>query len=300
VDCPKCGMSQDDGREECASCGIIFDRWQRAQDEAELRRRAAESVPLEIEEEGLRVSKWIIAIVLAFIFIFGTIWTVRRREARAKVDLAAIGKAHINKLNNDGLKMRQRLQDEAQRAQQMRYDQEQATPVQGNTRIAAPRQFSLKEEDVMSALFPCSDFLESRSILLPKEYNSDDRDTVFETYPELFNAQRSRLLFTTTEGSMVRHSVGVTGGIMILERDDHFEVLLGAKRVQAVKEMTGDADRVHATFTWSYDQRVAAEVLLGIREEKGEAQFLRQNGVWRMTHATISDGKVSRPVCGNR
>ncbi|HEX7807220.1 MAG TPA: hypothetical protein VF608_00780, partial [Thermoanaerobaculia bacterium] len=63
MDCPKCGTSQDAGREECVSCGIFFERWRRVQDQAILQRRTAQNTPLPVIEQG-GMPKWMVAIVL--------------------------------------------------------------------------------------------------------------------------------------------------------------------------------------------------------------------------------------------
>ncbi|HEX2834015.1 MAG TPA: hypothetical protein VHW00_13470 [Thermoanaerobaculia bacterium] len=301
MDCPKCGAQQAEEREECASCGIVFDRWRRAQDEAELRRRNAQNAPLPVIEQGIPVPWWLIAVAVAAICVVGTMWTIRRREERAKIDYKALGKAQINQINKDGMKVRQRLSDEMERAERLRYEEEQRRSSELQYEAStAPRQFSLTEGEVMTALFPCAELREQRIIRLPKEYNADYRSSTFESYPELLAAQRSRLLITSVENGIVRHTIGVTGGIIISDVGDHFEVPLGQKRIDGVKDMTGDADRVTATFNWNYDQRVSAEVLLGVRSPTGKADFLRQNGVWRMTHATLSEARVAHPICVER
>lgn len=298
MDCPKCGTTQDDAREECVSCGIIFDRWQRAQEEAILRPRKPE--PLPVIDEGVGIPKTLIFAGLVVILIFGTIWTVKRRDARSKIDNKAMVKAELNRLNNEGLKVRQRLADEQARAQRMRNNINEAQPIEEMPQATstAPRAFSLTEGDVMTSLLTCPELSETHIIKLPKQYYSSQRNSVFEQYPELFAAQRSRLLTSTVENDLVTQQIGVTGGIIIDDRDDHFEVLLGRKRITRISDMQGTADRVSITFTWSYEQPLASEVLQGFRERQGHATFLRQDAAWRRVSANISDGKVLHMMCG--
>lgn len=294
MDCPKCGTSQDAGREECVSCGIFFERWRRAQDQAILQRRTAQNTPLPVIEQG-GLPKWLVAIIVVLIVVFGSMWTMHRRKVRENTDLKAVGMARLNQINNDGLKMRQRMQDEAERRQNQRLkERTEYAQLQANRPAAYP--FSLTEAEALSLVQRCPELAERGKVLLPKQYGASNTE-VFREYPALFNAQRSRLLFVEQEGDVVKHRIGITGGIIIKETPYQFEVDLGRRNITRITGMTGTADRVEALLLWSWEYPTAAEVLLDIRQARGSAMYLRQNGVWRLTGASISDGKESIGVC---
>ncbi|HEX7829071.1 MAG TPA: hypothetical protein VF787_05420 [Thermoanaerobaculia bacterium] len=247
-----------------------------------------------IEQGGM--PKWLVAIVLVLIVVFGSMWTMHRRKARENVDLKAIGKAKLNQINNDGLKMRQRMQDEAERRENERLkERSEYARTQANRPATYP--FSLTEEEARRLVQSCPELAERGKVELPKQYSESNSESVFREYPALFNAQRSRLLFIDREDGVVKHRVGITGGIIIKESAHLFEVDLGRRNITRINQMTGTADRVSASFTWSWEYPAAAEVLLDIRQMRGDAVYLRQGGVWRLTGASISDGKESIGVC---
>jgi hypothetical protein len=287
VECPKCGTSQEDGREDCVSCGIIFERWRRAQDQAVLARGTGRFEPAHapVAEPGL--PKWLVLVVVSVIVVFGLIWTMRRREARSRRDLAAEGKATINRINNEAIKARQRLQSEQDRANRMREDMEQEVVPEGNPAQAAPRDFSLSDTTAMELINRCSEIAVTEVIKLPRQYHSGDASEMFRQYPELSAAQKSRILIATKEGPLIVNNLGVTGGVFIREMGEFFEIELGRRHIVRVKGMQGDIDHVTAQFEWEWEQKAAAEILTGSRGGTASAHFLRQNDYWTMTDGTL-------------
>lgn len=299
MDCPKCGTSQEDGRTECISCGIVFERWLRAQEQAVLARGTGRfnPTPEPVAESGL--PKWMVLLFVALILLFGTMYTIRRREARAKVDLAAEGKARINEINRKGNEVRQRLQSEMDRAEKMRTEMEREEAPVGNAAQYAPKPFSLSDAQARDLVYQCSQPQERRVILLPKSYTSDTSHFVFQRYPELHAAQRSRLLHVNREkGGSVTHSLGVTGGVRITEVGEFFEVDLGARQVVAAKDLNGTVDRVSARLLWEWEEPTGAEILLGKRGGTGQATYLLQNNVWRVEGASmVNEEGFTEPLC---
>jgi uncharacterized membrane protein YvbJ len=81
MDCPKCGAACAEDAEECGSCGIVFARFQAAQDRAFLEARRTHEQPLPPQSSSLPPAV-VVAIVLA-ILIAGAGWTVWNRSRRA-------------------------------------------------------------------------------------------------------------------------------------------------------------------------------------------------------------------------
>lgn len=277
MDCPKCGVEQDDGREECLSCGIVFARWYAAQH----RRIAQTSVPVESPAAGVAVSRGVIFIAVFVLIIFGALWTKSRRDARANRDLRKEGMAMLNDINKKGNKERQRLEAENERARKM------AAAMTERPRQARPRPIGFEEADAMRLLEQCAAFTERSSIRFPRVYHEGAEYS--EAYPSLGRALELRIVEKMNRDGQVTLWPGPgVGGLVVLNQGDEYHIDLGMRRVQEITELSGDVDRAEARFRWMWQGRVAAETLLSTSDTYGGvAEFLRQGGVWRVTGATL-------------
>lgn len=290
MNCPKCGVAQEGEREECSSCGIIFARWREAQDRAFLDHKTAQNIVVPEVEPGL--PRWVIGVGLLVVVLFGVTWTVRRREARASVNLAAEGKAKLNEINRAATKQRLLLEDEATRARRMKM------MTDGDKVATATRPSGFSEEDATRLLHDCSGFETPVGVKLPKNYSSDFSSTTDDRYPALADAHKSGLLETSRDGSLVTNTLGIrAAGMRVAESDTEFEFDLGWRQVQSILELTGTADSAEAEFRWAYQNRSVAEMLLPATDYGGTASFLLKDGQWRVLRASARGGGRTVDLC---
>jgi hypothetical protein len=152
------------------------------------------------------------------------------------------------------------------------------------------RPFSLSETTAMELANRCVEMQDPGIIKLPREYPYGE-SSVFQRYPELNAAQKSRLLIAEREGNSIVQRLGITGGVFIREAGDFFEIDLGRRRMVRVKGMQGDVDHVAAQFEWEWEQKAAAEILTGSRGSTASANYVRQNDYWTMTGGTLKKGR---------
>ena len=290
--CPKCGASQEAEREDCAVCGVIFERWYRAQEQVQYGiRRTAQSQEVVPAETGGGVPRWMLALFVGLLCVLGLVWTVQRREARGRASNDT--KDEINRINNEGLRVRQQLAEEQARA-----DRERDLIGRQDEAEENSPQFSLTEAAALGILRKqCTGFFESKRARIPKQYDSNQSAEIFRDYPATEGAQKSQLLFTEHEGTLVKHRVGFTGGIRIDEAGDFFEIDLGPRQLLRITRMEGTSNRVRADFAWGWEQRNAAQMLFGGAEQSGGAWLDLQGVTWRVSEASLNDGKTIVP-CG--
>ncbi len=287
MDCPKCGAAQDDGREDCSSCGIVFRRFREAQERALLARHSTEDASIESSSgEGLKVSRTIVFVALFLVLVFGVLWTKSRRDARASRDLRGEGMSMLDDINKKGAKERRRLEDEAERAKKIAGAMsEMPKPVK--------RPIGMEEADATRLIEQCAGFRERASIKLPRIY--DERLRYHDAYPALAEALRLRIVEKSTDGTGTLWPGPGVGGMVILNQGDEYEIDLGFRRVQEITSLSGGVDRATANFRWMWQGRVAAETLLTGDTYTGIAELVKKEGSWRVVHATAdtSSGRVT-------
>lgn len=283
MDCPKCGVAQDGERQDCSSCGIIFARWREAQDRAFLDRRTAQGIVVPEVESGL--PRWMVGVAVVVVVALGMMWTVRRRDARANVDLAAQGKAQLNEINKVATKQRLVLQEEAARARRMK------SLADSDRTATASRPIGFSEEDATSLLHDCVGFETPGTVKLPKVFSSTYLGQASERYPALEEARKSEMVVARETGPTVTFTLGITAaGMPVTETATEFEFDLGWRQVKQIVELTGTADSAEAEFQWMYQQQTAAEILLRGTTFTGYATFLLKDGAWRVTGARTTGG----------
>jgi len=278
VDCPKCGVAQDDGRVDCISCGIVFARFREAQERAQSRRVTQNNVAIS-PSEGIAVSRWIIFGFVLFLIVFGALWTRSRRNARANRDLRKEGMAQLNEINQKGMKERERLQKEQESAQNM-------AAAMAETPKPVRRPVGLDESGAKNLIEQCFGFTERATIKLPTSYGAYSVSAYEETYPALAAAFEKRVVERTGNDPKLWPGPGA-GGLNMMDHGQEYEIPLGMRRVQEITLLVGGIDHAEAKFRWMYEGRVAAEMLLTGETYTGVAVFINNGGAWRVQAGTV-------------
>lgn len=277
MDCPKCGAVQDDRREDCISCGIVFRRFREAQERAVLARRSAPDLPLESSGQGLTISRTTLFVVVFVMIVFGVLWTKSRRDARANRDLRKEGMAMLDDINSKAVKERQRLEEEAERAKKF-------AAAMSETPKPVKRPIGMDEADATRLIEQCSGFRERSSIKFPRVYHQGVDYS--HAYPMLAEALRLRIVEKSADGAATLWPGPGVGGMVMLNQGDEYEIDLGFRRVQEITSLSGGVDRANAEFRWMWQGRVAAETLLTDDTYTGKAELVKKEGSWRVLHAT--------------
>lgn len=279
MDCPKCGVTQDDGREDCISCGIVFARFREAQERSQLRRVTQNvSIP-DSPGEGIAVSRWILFAVLFFVVVFGALWTKSRRDARANRDLRKEGMAQLNEINQKGLKERERLEKEQEDARRM-------AAAMTETPKPMQRPVGLDESAAKSLIEQCDGFTERTTLKLPMYYGTNSDSAYSESYPVLTAALAKRVVERTGNEPKLWPGPGA-GGMNMMDRGQEYEIPLGLRRVREITSLVGGIDHAEAKFRWMYEGRIAAEMLLSGETYTGVAVFINNGGSWRVQAGTV-------------
>jgi hypothetical protein len=297
MECPKCGATQEDGREDCASCGIIFERWQRAQEQAFLARGTGRFAPEPgpTEEERRSVPLWLVAIVALAVIGVGLFWTMKRREARATAGVPHSTDA-LNDLNDAGIAVRQRLQAENDREARRKAAIDSGEVPEGSEAQLTGDINALGQTTAIELLQRCGDASTPDVVHLPKEYPYGAPD-VFSHFPELEAAQRIRLIASTRDGGTVKQTLDVRGIHQVTESTDEFLVNLGRRRVLRIDLQPAGGAQVHAKVAWGWENGPSAMALKGLREQSGEADFVRDAQVWRVMSSVVHDGNRFVTLC---
>jgi hypothetical protein len=283
VECPKCAAVQADDRIECSSCGVVFARYRDAQERAFLTRRTLPQNAEVSAERDTIVPRSLVIVAVVLVLAFGVIWTAGRRTARAKFDADAAASAMLDDINQKGVKSRQRLQAEADRARAMRNSAQVSTPA-----APAMRPIGLSEELAAQIMNQCSGFNTEEQVLLPKAYSDYSRHNIDETYPAFAVARNDKIVEVHTEPGIYKVTVPDTAHfrMTIKEDENHYIVPLGRRRITAIRELTGTADNATARFEFGFEQRVAGEILVRpYTDFHGQARFLKKDGAWRVLQA---------------
>lgn len=289
VQCPKCGAQQSAGGAECVSCGVVFARFRESQERAALARKSV-SQPMPVADETTTsVPRPFVIVALVIFVAFGVVWTAKRRQARAKYDAASAGAAMLDEINNKGLKERQRLENEAQRARELRNSG--GFPATSPAPPKRPAGFG--EYEAKRALEKCAAFTEPQTVRIPKSYPQYSRDYYVAEYPVLAAAEKDKVVQVEAVDGVHRLSLGSYSRMNFTETADHYVFNLGRRRITNVRELTGSADEAEVRFDFVYTSSVTAETLLAPTEHfYGFAYFVRQGGEWRVTraHSLKKDG----------
>jgi hypothetical protein len=78
MECPKCGASQPDGREDCSSCGVYF-----AKTRATLN-QPRPAPPVYVDDESPWSSPWVVGSIIGLVLLIGAMWMVHKRKHRVE------------------------------------------------------------------------------------------------------------------------------------------------------------------------------------------------------------------------
>jgi hypothetical protein len=284
LQCPKCAVEQEQDREECVRCGIVFDRWRESQEQAILRRRTGSYATPTVELERT-VPRWLVVLAVIAFVVMGVMWTRYRQSVTTKQSLAAKGNALINDITPAVNKARKRQAEEAERLRRMQDALERA---EAGHKEAQPRAFSLDEQGAMRLVNQCRGTTIRETVVIPKDFSESD-----EQYSSILRlvdaAERDRLLFVERASGRIKVKSGYAADVPGLsDSSDRIEIDLGGRKVTEVTQMTGRADHVEAEMYCTFENKVACR-RLGIKEKPARAGFILQDGAWRVEWATIPD-----------
>lgn len=301
MDCPKCGASQGDERDECVSCGVVFERWRAAQERAQLR---VEAPPRMAPESEPGIPAWMAVVALVLAVGLGVMWTVRRREARANHDPSKDLNAKVNAINNRINAGRvQQAQDAAAAsvaAQEARIGQmhgEMADLPPATVRAAWPS--GLDESSARSMIQRCSGFTNPREISIPKSFRRQDRVVMMRDVPPLEPAVRAGFLELVDDGDLTHVRMLGPGwtGLQAVDAGDSYRISAGRPVLKNVNLRIADTSVAEVWFSWNYD-RMDARDLFGTSEEPGgNAHFAKSGNAWRAVRGSIGSGKLYVPIC---
>ena len=294
MECPKCSAVQAEGRDECASCGVVFARFRDAQVRAAFRpitQSQRQAVPAVAPSEERSIPVWMIAVAAGIVLLLGMVWTSKRRAERETQDLAAEGTAMLDEINSKGVQQRRRLQEEASRARPS-----------WEASVAAPRMRSapvgLDPEQARIILDQCPGFVRMEYVELPKIVPDYGRGYTLEQYPALSAAEENNVVALEKEGGNYRVTLlpSMSGRMQVSETGSNWVISVGRRRVKSVSQLYCNDATASGRFTYDFDDSFAARMLLrpGVNFE-GNASFVKKDGSWRASKAR-PDQKGIKPV----
>lgn len=296
MDCPKCGAANADGSEECASCGIIFARWQARP----VRTFSGQQQPLVEPEKTTTLPPWMVFAALAIVLVVGLVWTGRQRAARAKLNPDDI----LNDINVKGMAQRNRLAQEAAKARAQALAAQMA---------AAPKTElpdDVNEAAVIALLEQCSFFQQPVTVPVPKEFRSSSYRSVNAIYPALDAATREQLVeinppVETSSPNDTIHvwltnyagsKVDVADG-----GDGTYRFGVGRRRIVSIAPVaTAPASdkELSISFDWKYERPVGLAIAPDGVAHKGWANLQRGAGGWTLTGAWAdTPSHVRKTIC---
>ena len=271
MDCPKCGEANQDGRDECSSCGVIFSRWQPRQPRIPITRpRAADPDP---KRAGV---PWLLLAGAAVIVVFGVMWTMHRRAARGSANLDD----QLNAINAKAIERQRR-----QRATEPK----SAAPV----RYPAPLPPEL-ESAARFALERCAWFSEPISFEVPKEFKKASYQEMVRKDPMI--GALVRLHFIALDPSLAnampddtieaRLTTQVRGAMQVTEGSDWYRFDVGRRRLGELRANTNPTDsRMLVGFDWTFENAIADE-LTDLKGRSGYGTLYTEGSAWKVAEAS--------------
>ncbi|MGN6183111.1 MAG: hypothetical protein ACTHQM_05595 [Thermoanaerobaculia bacterium] len=203
--CPKCGAKQEDGREDCVACGIIFSRWWSARKRTiEAEERAAFA---SRNEEKRGIPGWVYLVVAFAVLMFGINWTRHARERRERLRSFFDATLHPNK----------------DRTTTTAAPAPEPAPAKVETKLLSSpsAQEELTTEFIVNRLQQCREFGEAMTVLLPKAYDSARSWMVEREYP-IEAAVRNGLLVRHEQGGLIQNTLASGTTLQIRDAGDYF------------------------------------------------------------------------------
>jgi hypothetical protein len=307
--CPKCGHSENEEREECGACGVVFARWRAVEE----RRRTPDGkgtvdkrwfqsgTALAIRTTAERLydrrasiltPQRITALAVLLIVVIGVGGLVRNRAARAtkKATHAAVIAGMSKDVGHEALEAQRRA----------------AKPVKG--------RLDLSTEAALQMIGRCEAFTLDTSINLPGSFYENHYGQMIARYPALVIAEREGLvefdpalpaehrsdpLPPHWAPRLIRVQMTVSGNfdMRYARGSDLIEVNLGGRRVLRLTDLRGDARRAEADYDWEFMEPVAEK--FGPRRGRGSATFVKAGASWRIKDVSIHPDPMPR-ICGKQ
>jgi hypothetical protein len=289
MDCPKCGAAQEDGREECVACGIIFARWLDRQQFPPV----APPNPVETVHTGPSISRpALIAGVIAFV-LFGVIWTAWRRSAREKPPAADI----LDQINQDEVRQRQHPGEEA------------GQPLPGQTTAPSTFPSDLGEPAVRDLIERCAYFEQKVTIEIPKTFERSQYASMADRYPALAASAKEHLiefepaidtdsasparsaLAKPTDTITVRLTAPAYSKVDIVDRGDSYEFGIGRRRIDSITTARWPSvSEGSVGFHWSYEKKTVNDLAGDRRDRSCGASMQRTTAGWAIAQVWINHG----------
>jgi hypothetical protein len=303
MNCPKCGAAQQASREECASCGVIFSRWQ-----PRTTRPGQVPNPVDVDESSTGIPTWAVVAGVVLFVVFGLWWTKRHNEKVANANLQAAGDAQLDEINQKGNQARARLAQEAANAQ--RLESERAS----RPRQAAPLPSDLDENAVRMMIQNCSHFQERVTVKIPKTFDRNQYRFVNHSYPAFLAAESEHLIefdppLHPAPGSLpdsgpVSDTINVRivpfaySKVEVIDAGETYEFGLGRRVLENFSYLEPQSDSaVIAGFKWKYEQ-TSGNALGPESSHDGGADLKRTGSGWEARRIWVATQDASRTVCG--
>lgn len=300
MQCPKCGSSQPVTSRECASCGIIFDRWQ---PRSPNRKTTASSTPLPpppapaTASNAPRIPTPFIAVGLFFLIVVGLMWTKHAREAREKSGNTT--DQLINQINNSGAKLRSDLQN-------------RGTPQKSGGAIWASSASTgskmpagLDEGKIRDIIENCSYFQTDVHADIPKRITAGSYVSLSRATAIGVAAQEHLIEFDPPlEGGVapgdtvtVKVTQYASAKVLVSDNGDSYRFGLGRRHVRITDTHPANGG-VTVNFTWTLDQSDAAALAPEGANPSGGAELKNAplDG-WTLTRAWQKSSGNLRYIC---
>jgi hypothetical protein len=191
MDCPKCGASNPDAREDCASCGVYFSKMRRTT--LNQPRPAPAALPTAVRNTGLPF--WQVGAIVILILVIGVAWLRYRRVHPAESNIDA----QMTEINRRMAKEEMaRATEDANRALEAR-------------QTLSPRSLpeELTQDAVIAEIEACSSFQPRKVISLGKVQGTDPivHVTFKWTAPDVDRPQTGEVQFHLRDGTWKRGQV---------------------------------------------------------------------------------------------
>ncbi len=308
MDCPKCGTAQEVDRDECRSCGLIFERWRVAQDRATLLTEQAGAVEFIPAERG--VPKWLVVVVVGVAVLLGAAWSVKRREERVKSDPARALMAELDAINAKGSKARGQLQSAVEISRRHQRDARQS---RGREAVVVELHWpdGLTDAKALELIERCSGFVQPQTERLPKTFRQAQFHSMLETYPNFRAAletglveldppmsaiSRARTVHDDDQTSpmiWVRATAEGMATLGFLDMGDQYEIDLGRRRGDGFMRVYGSDAQARVEFYWTFE-RPGGEKLRSDHKPQGYVDLMKDGSDWMVRTGEITER--ARPV----
>jgi hypothetical protein len=285
MDCPKCGAAQDDGREECSSCGIVFARWQ-----PRAPRMPTQSTQVELEKPPVRIPVPFIIVAAFFVIVGGLMWAKHQKELRAKADPDAI----LNEINNKGANLRRQLREEQAAIKRA---QSRAAMTAGAINNQLPAD--LDESKIIDLIQGCNYFSEKVSVAIPKKFQVNTYRFTLNDYPAISMAAVQHFIefdppsFNPSDASRYLPNPASPGDTItvkvvsyaytkvdVSEDPDLYHFGLGRRRVDITRAQATSDSAAGVAFKWNFENNDGADLAPERNDRNGGAELQKTSAGW--------------------